>query len=464
MADFPLLDRAADAVLFRSREETWTAGDFRADVAMLIRTLPDAPFLVNRCENRYWFAAVLAAGVLRGQPNLLTGDSSAASLASLARLYPGAVCVADRDMPAREGSEGTLPLYRLRPERPRVRTADDAALPSAIPGDRLAAVVFTSGTTGEPTAHLKPWGGLVERTRAAGARFGFTEDAPATVIGTVPPQHMYGFETTLLLPLHAAAAAWADTVFYPADVRAALTAAPAPAVLVTTPLHLRALADLALPMPPRMVISATAPLPVALAEAVEHAWNTEVHEIFGATEVGSIASRRTAREEHWTMYPGVSSRETTDAILIDAPFLEPRPLSDAIERLDAHRFRLIGRGGDLLKLGGRRASHAGLNHILTRIAGVEDGVFAVPADLDERPSARLTAVVVAPGLSAADILAALRGRIDPVFLPRRIVHVDALPRNPVGKLTSEALRALLDSVGRETGGRETGRRKTEGRE
>ena len=77
MPAFPLLDRAAGAVLFRSRDTVWTGADFLADVAALARALPEAPWLVNGCENRYWFAAVLAAGVLRGQPNLLTGDVSA---------------------------------------------------------------------------------------------------------------------------------------------------------------------------------------------------------------------------------------------------------------------------------------------------------------------------------------------------------------------------------------------------
>ena len=47
----------------------------------------------------------------------------------------------------------------------------------------------------------------------------------------------------------------------------------------------------------------------------------------------------------------------------------------------------------------------------------------------------------------ADILAALRGRIDPPFLPRRVIRVDELPRNDVGKLTDQALGALRARLG-----------------
>jgi acyl-coenzyme A synthetase/AMP-(fatty) acid ligase len=74
---------------------------------------------------------------------------------------------------------------------------------------------------------------------------------------------------------------------------------------------------------------------------------------------------------------------------------------------------------------------------------VRDGIFVVPDDLDHRSTARLLALVVAPDRSAPSILADLRDRMDPLFLPRRVVHVEALPRNALGKLPRQALLALL---------------------
>jgi acyl-coenzyme A synthetase/AMP-(fatty) acid ligase len=189
-----------------------------------------------------------------------------------------------------------------------------------------------------------------------------------------------------------------------------------------------------------------------LAAEAERQWRTEVHEIFGATEVGSIASRRTVAGEVWTTYPRVrlhASRAGSgeEDMLVTGPFAEPYPLSDLVERLDGARFRLLGRRTDVVKLGGRRTSLAGLNHILTSIEGVSDGLFVAPDDLDERPTARLLAFVVAPSLSPEAVMAALRGRVDPVFLPRRVVQVDALPRNATGKLPEQALAALRARVG-----------------
>jgi acyl-coenzyme A synthetase/AMP-(fatty) acid ligase len=135
-------------------------------------------------------------------------------------------------------------------------------------------------------------------------------------------------------------------------------------------------------------------------------------------------------------------RLSGDAIA-SAPGLPPCPLGDRIELCGTEQFRLLGRADDMVKLGGRRASLAGLNRILTAIAGVQDGVMVVPDDLDTRPSARLLAFVIAPGRSAEDILAELRRQVDPVFLPRRVVLVDRLPRNELGKLPRAALAPLL---------------------
>jgi acyl-coenzyme A synthetase/AMP-(fatty) acid ligase len=99
-----------------------------------------------------------------------------------------------------------------------------------------------------------------------------------------------------------------------------------------------------------------------------------------------------------------------------------------------------------VKLGGKRASLAELNRVLAGVPGVEDGVFVAPDDVESNPVARLTAYVVAPGRSAAEILDVLRGRIDPAFLPRRLALVTALPRDPLGKLPRQALAGLAQGA------------------
>ena len=468
----PLLARAPDEILFRLPGQGVTAAAFLAAARAVAARLPPhgpataplgaplgAPFgppvgppVVNLCTDRFAFALGFAACLLRGRVSLLLGDRSAPRLAALAAAYPGLHALIDAPTP-----ELALPATMVGTEAPDA--APSGGPPPAFPAARLAAIVFTSGSTGEPVGHRKSWGALAARSIDAGRRFRMRPERPAAIVATVPPYHMYGFETSVLLPLHAAAASWCGPAFYPVDIAAALAASPAPRVLVTTPLQLRALlaAPGGLPELAR-VISATAPLPVEMAAAAERRWGTEVWEIFGATEVGSIASRRTVAGEVWQSYPRVRLRPAPGeaaagaaaakndplaaCVAVHAPHAPPWPLSDRLELRGPTRFRLLGRRTDLVKLGGRRVSLAALTRILTGIEGVEDGVFVAPDDLENEPTARLLAFAVAPRLTAEDILAALRTRIEPLFLPRRVVRVARLPRDPLGKLPAGALAAL----------------------
>ena len=397
-----------------------SAAAFLHDVHALAAALPAGQHPVNLCRDRYAFAVAFCAAVVAGRTTLLNVD--AASLETLAAAYDGCFAVSDEAVWACLERD---PNYqdRLCPD---------------IDAQHLAAIVFTSGSTGAPVPHPKRWGALVARSRAAAEQFGLRA---GTVVGTVPPQHMYGFETTVLLPLHAPVASWCGPAFFPGDIGAALVACPCPRVLVTTPLLLRTLLHAGLGLPQlEAVISATAPLDPAFAALVESSWDTPVFEIFGATECGSIASRRTTAGAKWTPYPGLRVDIGIACSTVHAPDAEPVPLADLLEP-EGDGFLLLGRRTDVVKLGGRRASLPGLNRLLTGLAGVDDGAFVVP-DEDGTPG-RLVAVVVAPGLTVPGILADLRRVMDPIFLPRRVIQVESLPRNALGKLPRHALLQLV---------------------
>jgi acyl-coenzyme A synthetase/AMP-(fatty) acid ligase len=104
-------------------------------------------------------------------------------------------------------------------------------------------------------------------------------------------------------------------------------------------------------------------------------------------------------------------------------------------------FLLHGRHADQVNIAGKRTSLAYLNQQLNAIPGVRDGVFLLPREDHPDSIHRLTALVVAPGLTPAALTQALRERIDPVFLPRPLLLVDAC-RNATGKLTQDLLATL----------------------
>src|SRR5690606_28589023 len=147
-------------------------------------------------------------------------------------------------------------------------------------------------------------------------------------------------------------------------------------LLVTTPVHLRALLRSGVALPPLAgIVSATAPMPPGLAAEAEDRYGGEVRELFGSTETCVFARRRTARDDLWTPLPGVRVAPQPDRTLVHAPHLAaPVALADIMEVEADGRFRLCGRQADLLEIAGKRASLGDLTRRLLAVPGVEDGV------------------------------------------------------------------------------------------
>ena len=417
------------------------AGQFLADAAALAAHLPAGRHVINACADRYRFAVGVAGALLAGKVSLLPPSHTPEVLRHLRAFAPDVFCLTD-------SPECDLNL-------PQVRFPQASAPPRAwqvphLAPDTPVAYVFTSGTTGVPVPHPKTWGALVRCVRAGAERL---ELAPGTaLLATVPAQHMYGFESSVLLPLLAGAALAAERPFYPADIVHALAALPRPRALITTPIHLRALlaAPGLLPAADR-IVSATAPLDAPLAREAEARFGAPLIEIYGSTETGQLAARRTALEREWRLWPDITlSAEAGRAWARGGHLEQPTELCDEIEILPASRFHLHGRLADLVNIAGKRSSLAYLTHQLLAIEGVRDGAFFFPRHSPggETGVTRLAAAVVAPGLDAAGVLAALRQRIDPVFLPRPLLLVDRLPRNGTGKLPQESLCALAEPAPR----------------
>jgi acyl-coenzyme A synthetase/AMP-(fatty) acid ligase len=312
---------------------------------------------------------------------------------------------------------------------------------------QLAAIVFTSGSTGTPLPYRKTWGRLARCVRDGAPRLGLSDGRSHVLIGTVPPQHMYGFESTVLLALMSGNSFCAERPFYPADIAAVVAAVPQPRVLVTTPVHLRALLASEMELPPMdLVVSATAPLTQDLAREVEETFHAPLLEIYGSTETGQIAIRRTAESAAWRLWPEVRLKITDDQVFAHGGHVEQlTAMQDVIEITGEDEFLLHGRTADLVNVAGKRSSFGYLNAQLNAIPGVTDGVFFLrDGATGSTGVARLGAVVVAPTLSVAALTEHLRQRIDPVFLPRPLIIVERLPRNATGKLPQQELQHLAN--------------------
>lgn len=405
----------------------------------LAESLPDKAYAVNACATRYGFMQAFLATLLRGQVMILPSDRSPGMIAKLRADYPS-LCSLNDDATGFEGLEA----HPVSLEIPKARYTGQ--IPE-VPMARDAVVVFTSGSTGAPVP-LKKSPALLAATGALIAkRFAWSGPTPASILATVPSQHMYGLETSIAVPLWGEAAVHSAKPLYPADIAAALASLPAPRVLVTTPIHLNALVKTKTALPPlQQVISATAPLTNELAAKVEQLYDTAVCEIFGFSEAGTIATRRTVEGPLWHTCDGLKLQQNSDGCTIDAPHYPAAvAVNDIIEVLSPETFTLRGRPTDLINIAGKRASLSGLNNLLTALPGVQDGAFFL-GDAAEDKVARLVAFVVSDNLSVSAVRTALRREIDSAFLPRHIYLVPELPRSETGKLPQSALSALVERV------------------
>lgn len=410
-----------------------TAGNFLAHAQALADTMPSSSQIINLCEDRYNFSLGLVAALLRGITTLLPPNRAPDTIQGLLRGDPRNYLLTDKPEQYEHSNclDATLALPTERV--PTIPVIDE---------ELLAVILYTSGSSGDAIPHPKTWNMLSAGAQLTAERLAIRSGT--YLLATVPPQHMFGLETSIMLPLQCGCILVSENPLFPADIATTLGALPQPRALITTPLQLRACIELRQSLPPcEFILSATAPLSAELALQVTRLCDTTVKEIYGSTETGAIATRNTTTEADWLPLPGHRLERRDDEWWHSAPYLPvAQCLADQLQ-MQGERFVLLGRSGDLIKVAGKRVSMGELNHVLLSIDEVEDGIFFLPDEREEEVTTRLSAVVVCPLLSEAELITRLRQRIDSAFLPRPLIMVKQLPRNEVGKLPRKALLSLV---------------------
>lgn len=466
-AALPLLRVASGATVAYRAGVPVSAATFVEDVQAVARLLPPGRPVINLLTDRYRFAVGFAAALVQSELTLMPGSYAPGPLAELRRTHPAAVVLydpAEGIAPELDGPAVCYPDPTGGRDATSATSATSAGLLalSGLRPELSAAVLFTSGSTGTPVAHSKTWGMLARTARQCAPRLSIHPGQFASLVATVPAQHMFGLEASVVLPLQLGIPFAAERPFFPADVAAELARLPRPRLLVTTPVHLRSLvADDSMAGLADYVLTATAMLDPDLARRAEGIVRAPVFEIYGCTELGQLAWRRPALDDRFAPLPTARFEIDAGSALASSLHGEQVALGDVLVPEKAGRFRITGRHSDLVNIGGKRSSLAYLTAQLLSIPGVVDGVFlnvtgATEAGLAAEASgapARLACAVVAPGQSAQDIRRALAGRIDPAFLPRPLACVEALPREASGKLAwrssatwSEFLARARDAV------------------
>jgi acyl-coenzyme A synthetase/AMP-(fatty) acid ligase len=438
----PLISRDLDSIIAWRHSHAVSCAEFLGAVQACAARLPDAGFACNACEDQYLFMVGFCAVIMSGQTNLLPVNHRPGTLRKALADFPGSYLLhdgtLDDDLAASLDRKSVDINFVLGDTKP-------AKLVPHISVDQVAAVVFTSGSTGDSVSLTKTWFSLVEGARINAAVLADTGNAIAAGVSTVPPWHMYGLEWSVMVPLCTDIGVYAGNSFFPADVKTALAATPGPRWLITTPLHLRALQRAELEFPDvSLLMSATSPLQTATAQRAEQQFGGTLLEVYGCSEAGSVATRRPTLNSQWAFISGFTALTNTFPVKLGAVHLtEVVELGDVLEFDRDGGFQITGRSDDLIKIGGKRESLQHLTNQLLSIEGVRDGAFFVKHADAESGSVRLAAFVVGKDRTIDSLRVELADRIDPVFMPRPLRQVDALPREPTGKLPRARLLELL---------------------
>ena len=163
------------------------ANQFERDVAAVASLAGPGRFMVNLCEDRYCFLAAFAAAQSLGHTVLLPSSRAEQVITEVEVANAGSYRCDDAMVTAAQ-------------TRPAARPVSDS-----VAADHICMIGFTSGTTGQPQSFPKRWGSMMASTtrnaEAIRAALNLSAAAPLALVATVPPQHIYGMEFSILLPL-----------------------------------------------------------------------------------------------------------------------------------------------------------------------------------------------------------------------------------------------------------------------
>ncbi len=333
--------------------------------------------------------------------------------------------------------------------------------------DDLAAICYTSGTTGRSKGAMLTHGNLASNAAALHDLWQFV---PGDVLlHTLPTYHVHG----LFVALHTAMLNGSRVLFHrrfvASEAVAALAGGAATVYMGVPTNYVRLLAepgfDRAACGSMRLFVSGSAPLLASTHEEFVERTGHTILERYGMTETGMITSNpypssgRVAGTVGYPL-PGVDVRVNTSGVLeVRGPNVTPgywkrdRSRADfpgdgwfvtgdlAAAEADG-RISLVGRAKDLIISGGLNVYPKEIEDLIDAVPGVaESAVIGLPhADLGE---AVVAVITIAPGadVTEADLAAALDGRLARFKQPKRLVLVDDLPRNAMGKVQKNVLRA-----------------------
>jgi acyl-coenzyme A synthetase/AMP-(fatty) acid ligase len=292
---------------------------------------------------------------------------------------------------------------------------------------------------------------MLSEARHMSGKFGISPDD--LFLSTVPPQHIYGFLFSVLIPFISSARVLDEVYTFPREILRAAEDYGA-SILVSVPAHYRVLKtddlqrhDL------RMAFSSAGVLDKEDAAYFHDRTGLDIVEIYGSTETGGVATRRRLKDnESWSALDSVNWKLRNGRLHVRSEFISPTLPRDAAgffltadcADLDGYdRFVLRGRADDIVKIGGKRVDLASVQAKLKQVPGVRDAVVvSIPTGNGRQNE---LAALVATHLDVLQLRQHIAAISEDYAVPKRIAVVEEIPVTTTGKYNRAMIEQILRS-------------------
>ncbi|MGD8107233.1 AMP-binding protein [Pantoea sp. FN0302] len=426
--------RPDDTVIAWLGDHTWTLGQLRYDVALLVDDLQgqqDEERWALCFENSYLFIVALLATLSAGKTPVIPGHCRVSLLEEQRSLFHGVLSDQALDW------HGVLRVVSSA----NTSAPEATVLPTITPSRCIE--LYTSGSTGQPKRVIKSIAALDKEAALLADRFG-GQLSGCRVVASVVPQHLYGLTFRIFLPLALGMPLHAAMLYY-AEQLAALDHQHR-YLFVSSPAFLKRLDHKLTPPPVKVILSAGGMLSWQHVLDTQRWFGVWPDEIYGSTETGILGWRHRHQDMiPWLPFPGVRITPEDDAFRVFSPLIAQQEgllLDDILQLEDNGLFHLVGRHGRVVKIEEKRISLSEVERRLMALEGIRDAA-ALPVTRGGRQGIGAVLVLEEPlrrmwqQTSGKKLelswRRALLPWLEPVAIPRYWRIVDEIPVNSMNK-------------------------------
>ncbi len=363
------------------------------------------------------------------------------------------------------------------------RSLPSPRVPRWVPSEELAVVLYTSGTSGKPKGVMLTHANLLANARQMHEHIGVRRDD--VFLGVLPQFHSFGLTGLTIVPMLFGCRVVYSARFVPRRI-IELMRQHRPSIYLAIPSMYNALLTVKDATGDdfesmRLIISGGEPLPADVRDRFRARFGRVIVEGYGLTETAPVTHVLLPEEDRCgtvgRAVPGLIQRivdpatgrelppSTDGELRLKGPNImkgylgreeETRTVFDEhgffktgdMARIDERGFLTItGRIKEMMIVGGENVFPREIEEVLNAHPGVHDS--GVVGQMDPMRG-EVPVAFVEPeeghGADPDELVRWCRDRLPGYKVPRRVVVVEALPRNATGKIMRRSLKPLLDGL------------------